>query len=203
MATVNLRPNGDATSVDPDWTLSAGSTIYELLDEDDTGSPPSDSSHISTTTEGTIATIEIEDFDNTGVASIDSVQAVVRANVYERSKSYEFYVSIRNSSSTLWAAESSGTLNSSGAWRTHTFTARTTSTDGGSAWTYHDIDSLRMRIHLTDLTAGGTFRVTYAYFIVTYTTAAGYGNDVIGVDSSDISIINGIATADISKVNGV
>ena len=36
---------------------------------------------------------------------------------------------------------------------------------------------------------------------ITYTT--GYGNDVIGIDSGDISKINGIATADISKVNGV
>jgi len=40
--------------------------------------------------------------------------------------------------------------------------------------------------------------------VLTLTFAAvGYGNDVIGVDSGDISTINGIATADISKVNGI
>ena len=40
--------------------------------------------------------------------------------------------------------------------------------------------------------------------VLTLTFAAvGYGNDVIGVDSGDISTINGIATANISKVNGV
>ena len=39
---------------------------------------------------------------------------------------------------------------------------------------------------------------------IDYTDGAlGYGNDVIGIDSGDISKINGIATADISKVNGV
>ena len=37
---------------------------------------------------------------------------------------------------------------------------------------------------------------------ITY-ASPGYGNDIAGIDSGDISTINGIATANISKVNGV
>ena len=69
------------------------------------------------------------------------------------------------------------------------------------AWTYSDLENLSLRC-----TKNGSIEVRLSYLAleVTYTEAAvGYGNDVIGVDSGDISKINGIATADISKVNGV
>ena len=46
--------------------------------------------------------------------------------------------------------------------------------------------------------------VATAWLTISYTPASiGYGNDVIGIDSGDIGKIWGIATADISKVNGV
>jgi hypothetical protein len=38
---------------------------------------------------------------------------------------------------------------------------------------------------------------------IDYTEETGYGNDVIGVDSGDISKVIGVATADINKVIGV
>ena len=38
---------------------------------------------------------------------------------------------------------------------------------------------------------------------IDYTVATGYGNDVIGVDSGDISKVIGVATADIEKIIGV
>ena len=71
---------------------------------------------------------------------------------------------------------------------------------GGTDWTYSDLEDLEMTI-----TKNGSIEIYLSYLAleVTYTEAAGYGNDVIGVDSGDISKINGIATANISKVNGV
>ena len=38
---------------------------------------------------------------------------------------------------------------------------------------------------------------------IDYTVSTGYGNDVSGIDSGDISTISGIATANISKISGV
>tara|TARA_R100000008_G_C3475841_1_gene111325 strand:- start:41 stop:613 length:573 start_codon:yes stop_codon:yes gene_type:complete len=75
-------------------------------------------------------------------------------------------------------------------------TVRTTS-DGSSAWTYSDLENLSMK-----LTKNGSnqVRVSYLALKVTY-VEAGYSNTVNGV--SNISKVNGIATADISKVNGV
>ena len=45
-------------------------------------------------------------------------------------------------------------------------------------------------------------RVSYVYIVVTY-VPVGYSNDVMGIDSGDISEVMGITTADIEKVNGV
>ena len=42
MATVNLLPNADVSN---DWTLSTGSDVYALLDEDTTGLIGSDGSN--------------------------------------------------------------------------------------------------------------------------------------------------------------
>jgi hypothetical protein len=60
---------------------------------------------------------------------------------------------------------------------------------GGSPWTeiYLDIDEQNLPT---------------TFLEVTY-TPSGYGNDVNGVASADISSINGVATADIFEVNGV
>jgi hypothetical protein len=78
-------------------------------------------------------------------------------------------------------------------------TARITS-NGSSAWTYSDLENLSLK-----MIKNGTNQVRMSYLAleVTYVEAAGYGNDVIGIDSGDISKINGIATADIDKVNDV
>ena len=74
----------------------------------------------------------------------------------------------------------------------------TTNPATSAAWTSSQIGSLIAGFINTN--PRGVGNVTYiaaTWIIVTYTT--GYGNDVIGIDSGDISKINGIATADISK----
>ncbi len=202
MATVNLEPNADVSN-SPAWTLSTGSDVYALIDEDHTGAPHTDSLQIYTTAAGKKCVVQFDDFDSTGVASIDSVQAVLRVANAVKGQIYVVGMTIGNNGTgnANWAEEYSSE-SASRDWETVTFTSRTTSTSGGSAWTDTDVDNLTMEIHAVAM-SGGTFRVTYAYFIVTYGLAPGYKHDVLGVDSGDISTINGIATADISKVSGV
>ena len=54
------------------------------------------------------------------------------------------------------------------------------------------------------MTKSGTVQVRVSYLAIEVTyVEAGYGNDVIGVDSDDIAKVNGIASANIAKVNGV
>ena len=169
MATVNLVPNADVSN---NWSLSSGSDVWALLDEDDTGSPPSDGRHIYTTSTGSSTIVEFQDFDSTGVASIDSVQAVIRANVHERAKTYNLgmYIGNNGSGAASWGIENTGSQNSSASWVTYTFTSRSYSSGSLSepAWNDTDIDNITMRIDSV-LPSGGTLRVTYAYYIITYT----------------------------------
>tara|TARA_R110000824_G_scaffold312604_1_gene499626 strand:- start:5 stop:556 length:552 start_codon:yes stop_codon:yes gene_type:complete len=171
MPTVNLLPNADVSN-DPAWTLSTGSDIWALLDDDATEEPSSDSNQITATATGKQCEIQFTSFDNTHVASIDSVQAVVKAVVYARGQRYNFGIRIGNNGAgaASWSEETTGTTNSFHNWRTHTFTARETSTSGGSDWNDTDVDNMTMEITLGAL-SGNTMRVSYAYFIVTYTAA--------------------------------
>ena len=169
MATVNLLPDVDIGNA-PAWTLSSGTDIYALLDDDVTGTPSGEPKQIYATAAGKRCMLGFQDFDDTGVASIDSVQAVIKHNNNGRGATYAFGMTIANSSGTLWADESSGTLGANVGWLTKTFTARETSTSGGSAWTNSDLDDIRMRITLASHSSG-TSRIGYVYFIVTYTEA--------------------------------
>ena len=77
-------------------------------------------------------------------------------------------------------------------------TSRTTS-NGVASWTYSDLENLSLK-----MTKSGTVQVRVSYLAIEVTyVEAGYGNDVIGVDSDDIAKVNGIASANIAKVNGV
>ena len=168
MATVNLLPNADVSN-SPAWTLSTGSDVYALLDDDDSGNPASDGSQINTTAAGKKCVVQFQDFDDTDVASIDSVQAVLRVGQQGRGNSYTIGMTITNNGSgaASWAEETINDTASLG-WNTNTFTSRATSTSGGSDWADTDIDNIAMEIHAHTM-SGDTLRVTYAYFIVTYT----------------------------------
>ena len=170
MPTVNLLPNADVSN-SPAWTLSTGSDVYALLDDDDIGNPASDGSQINTTAAGKKCVVEFEDFDNTGVSSIDSVQAVLKVGQQGRGHSYTIGMTITNNGSgaASWAEETINDTASIG-WNTNIFTSRATSTSGGSDWNDTDIDGIAMEIHAHTM-SGDTLRVTYAYFIVTYTAA--------------------------------
>ena len=175
MATVNLLPNADVSN-DPAWTLSTGSDIWALLDDDATEEPNNDTNQITCTAAGfppKSCIIQFTAFDDTNVDSIDSVQAVIKAGVYARSQTYQIGMYIGNNGvgAAAWAEELTGTQNSFRDWRTHTFTARTTSTLFGVPWETEDVDNITMRI-TADALSGDTLRVSYAYFVVTYTATA-------------------------------
>jgi hypothetical protein len=174
MAVVNLLPNADVSN-SPAWTLSTGSDIWALLDDDATEEPNNDTNQITTTSAGfpsKSCTIQFTAFDDTGVDSIDSVQAVIKAVVYARSRTYNIgmYIGNNGTGAASWAIEDTGTQNSFHNWRTHSFTPRTTSTSGGNAWETEDVDNITMRITAAAL-SGDTLRVSYAYFRVVYTEA--------------------------------
>ena len=81
--------------------------------------------------------------------------------------------------------------------------SRTTS-DGSSAWTYTDLENLQVKIdNLLNTFPRTEIRVSYLYAEVTYEEVTGYGNDVLSIDSGDISEVNGIAVANIDEVIGV
>ena len=164
--TTNLLPNADVSN-SPAWTLSGGSDVYPLIAiEADTDSTV-DSDKISATAAGKKCIVEFTDLNFSGlnIDSINSVQAVVRAAIPDRSQTYTIGVRILDSSSTeLWAQETSAAA-SSGIWATHTFTARTT--DGTDAWIDGDIDGIRMEIEGVAM-SGGTLKVGYAYFRINY-----------------------------------
>tara|TARA_R100001015_G_C4633014_1_gene197371 strand:- start:2167 stop:2724 length:558 start_codon:yes stop_codon:yes gene_type:complete len=72
----------------------------------------------------------------------------------------------------------------------------------GISWT--DTQAVAIRAIFMTSTIGGGGTVFYDYFKVTIDfTLAGYGHDVIGVASSDITSINGVPTGDISNIIGV
>ena len=171
MPTVNILPNADVSN-SPAWTLSTGSDVFALLDDDDTGAPSSDGSQITTTAAGKKCVVCFQDFTEAH-SSIDSVQAVIRADIHARSQTYTIGMRILNngSGSAAWSEETISD-SSSVSWNTHTFTSRATSTSGGDDWDEDDFgtNALAMEIHAHTM-SGDTLRVTYAYFIVTYTAA--------------------------------
>ena len=178
MATVNLLPNADVSN-SPAWTLSTGSDVYALLDDEAGDDSTVDGNKITATAIGKKCIVE---FENLGVSfdSINSVQAIVRATVPERNQTYALGIRILDSSSTeLWAQEASA-AGSTALWVTHTFTERTT--DGTDAWTKSDIDGIRMEIENTAM-SGGTLSVGYVYFIIDYDpTLSLYINGLLTLD---------------------
>jgi hypothetical protein len=76
--------------------------------------------------------------------------------------------------------------------------------NSNAAWTTSEVGDFRAGVR-TDIGRGRGKKlfIEAIWVIVTYTLPTGYSNDVNGVDSGDIGKIWGVATADISKVNGV
>jgi len=185
MAIVYLNPA--AASTNTNWD----SAVVSELDQGET------SNTWTSTANAAALTVTLDDFDNTGVSSITSVQLIIVGNYDARSGSWLADTDIYNASgSSLYqenllipAGRSASTI---------TGTARTTS-DGSAAWTDSDLDGMRIGLTSPNCTTLG--QLIQFYIKVIYET--GYGNTVNGVAAASIGKINGVATASISKVNGV
>ena len=169
MPVVNLLPNGDVSN-SPAWTIGTGSDVYAVLDDDDTGHVSSDSSDIEATAAGKICEVEFQNHSLDAETTIDSVQAIVKHNNRGRGTSYAIKVEINHSGGTYYSEVIFGS--GAASWVTASLTSRTSSDGiGGTPWTLGEIDGLQMNLELQSI-SGGTVGITYAYFIVTYTTAA-------------------------------
>ena len=74
---------------------------------------------------------------------------------------------------------------------------------GVASWTYASLEALKVKLEGSGLFARfKRLRTSYVYAEVIY-EPAGYGNNVLGVDSGDISEVNDVLTANIAKINGV
>ena len=175
MATVNLLPNADVSN-SPAWTLSTGSDVYALIDDDHTGTVATDSNYLSATATGKSCIVQLEDFTEDH-SSIDGIQIVTRAGNNQRGRTFDLETKLLPAGfGSAYYTETSGTQAASTTYRTQTYTNRTT-TDGSTAWNNTLVDALRVNIKL-DAHSGGTTRFTYAYVIVTYTEPVATDNSV-------------------------
>ena len=170
MATINLLPDGDISN---DWTLSTGSDVFALLDDNATLIGV-DAFRITATAATKECTLTFQDFSE-DFSSIDSVQAVIRAGNNGRGRSFKIKSTIFDNTSSLYV-ENSALQTASTTYKTITYTNRTTS-DGSSAWTNSNINNLRMKIQLS-MHSGGTTSCTYCYFIITYTEPVATDNSL-------------------------
>ena len=172
MATVNLLPNADVSN---NWTLSTGSDVYALIDDDYTSPISGDSSYLSATVTARTCIVQLEDFTEDH-SSIDGVQLVVRAGNDARAKTYVLETKLLPAVGGAYYTESTGIENSNRFYLTHTFTNRTTY-DGSNAWTNSRVNGLKVSVEL-DAISGGTMKFTQAYVIVTYTEPISLDNSV-------------------------
>ena len=171
MATVNLLPNGDVSN---DWSLSTGSDVYALIDDDHTGTVATDSSYLSSTSAGSTCTVELQDFSESHSA-INSITLVTKAGNNGRGASFTLETRLTSASGDYYT-ESSGSQSAHRNYRTQTYTTRTTH-DGSNAWTNALLNSLRVRVDL-DAHSGGTTRFTYCYVIVDYDLPVATDNSI-------------------------
>ena len=167
MATVNLHPS---STVSNDWTIVGGSgTVHQNLADS------ADASLIRTQDQNDEAIVQLDDY--TAGGTIDSVRFYVRGVLFNaRSGNTDIQVKMQNSSGvTRWTETI--TLNFTGGYapEDHYGTARTlNSAIGGSTWTAHNLDGMRLNINTSPEDPGGASyaQVTKAYIEVTYTAVA-------------------------------
>ena len=191
MATLTLLP--DTVTGTNEWLdTGVGAAAHTDVNSDDQSTyirENTDSHEVTFTFANQLITVAGGD-----VSSWTSVQIFLKAkHTTSGDEDVDVYVS-NNSGETITL---SGTT-----WTTYSTTALTT-WNGSDDWADSRIDALQVKFDKrTDAGTRQALLISYIYATVTY-VPVGYSNDVIGIDSSDISKVNGIATANISKVNGV
>ena len=199
MATFILLPDGWPDPAILEWLNNSGGTAAATDVDNDNGDTEyiTDGGHGSevTFTFANPSVVE-SDIDFTQTVTVQLKGSAEKTDTYNST----FYMNqtggaISNGTDTITiTGGGSGFQNFSG-------TAETTY-DGSTTWTYALLHFLRVKLEKFRNDRFGELQLSYLYAEVTYTPTR-YTNDVIGIDSGDIGKIWGIATADISKVNGV
>ena len=163
MATVNLFPNGVGLNT---FTLSTGSDVAALVQDDHAGSVASDSNYLSATATNKLCYLTLDDFTEDH-SSIDGVQLVLSAGNDARSQTYDIETQLLPAIGGAYYTEGTGTELSNRNYLTHTFTNRTTY-DGSNAWDNSRVNGLKVSVKL-DAHSGGTTQLTQVYVKVQYT----------------------------------
>ena len=154
----------------------------------------------TTTGNGANLYCTLSDFDNTGVASIDSIQIILVGLFGDRLGAWTAKTKIRDTSApSTYYSENLSILAGRSA-DTYYGTVRTTS-DGSTAWTDGDLDDISLDVYSSDCGVLGLMQ--QFYLKVVYTEATGYGHAVSSVPAANIASVKGVATADIGKIIGV
>ena len=207
MATFSMVPDGIAggtTNNWKNWCLNINQNLCGAADHSLVDDLVSTNSYIHETLSNSVVTFTMTNpsVPEANIADINTVTIKIHATYTETGQTKTLKV------------EQTGTGISNG-YDSHTITsdsyplytgAAETKPDSSVpevAWSYTNLENLRVKLTLTQNAARNKFmRVSYIYAEVDY-DPVGYSNDVMGIDSDDISGVMGIATGDISKVNGV
>ena len=186
MATTEIVPNGN-NSYGTAWTNG-------FLHVDEGSGAINDTDYIATGVDGNKEFFDFTTDSNLTGATISQIEFFYRA---KKSNNGAFIPQLYIGGSTYNGT--TPTLTTSYANYSHTWN---TNPADSAAWEKSDIDDLVAGFEL-DIPRGfgNNAYVSATWIIVTYTAAAGYGNNVAGTDS--VAKVNGIAVANISKVNGV
>ena len=194
MAVIKIHPS---STVSNQWDINGAAGTVEAVLTD-----LADNTSIRDNAQNQTAIVQLDDY--TAGGTIDSIRHYIRGFKHNtRSGDVEVQVIIDDGTGTTLYSENHQLLFNSYVAQDFYGTARTTS-DGSSAWTTSDLNALRLNINTSpEDPPGFSFaNVVKAFIEVTY-TPGGYGNSVMGVDSGDISEVIDVATANISKINGV
>ena len=137
------------------------------------------------------------------IDSINFVRAIVKARYTHSSGTTLVRNYVESDDGTISTPTIGFMVAASGTYSQYTSSDITTY-DGSNDWTYAKLQDIEFRCLKAGDTYGRTqLRYSYIALLVDYDVAAGYGHHVMGVDAGDIAEVNGIPTANISKVNGV
>ena len=171
MASVVLLPNADIAN---NWTLSTGSDVYALLD-DQAAQLASDGSYLSSTSAGSVCTVQLQDFSHAHSA-INSVTLTTSSGNGGRGASHTLETKLSHPFGDYYT-ESSGSIPAHRFdYVIKTYTTRTTY-DGSNAWTEATLNSLRIGVTL-DAHSGGTTKFTYAAVTVDYDLPVAADNSI-------------------------
>jgi hypothetical protein len=177
---------------------AVGTTVYQWDSNNLSELAQGETSNVWITTANKAELVTtLSDFDNTGVASIDSVQVILVGLFGGRSGSWTAQTRITTTAGTYnenLSIPAGRTVSSV------TGTVRTTS-DGSAAWSDGNLDEMTLRVFSLDCFTVG-YMLQY-YIKVEYTETSGYGHTVNGVAPANIGKVKGVATANIGKIINV